>query len=296
MEELSGNLPVLSLMEKRNNVKADVITRVDNVTLRRNGKTILSNIDWNINNREHWVIFGQNGSGKTMLLKLLMGYEWPSEGTISVLGNQFGEIDLRELRKTIGFVSSALQQEMQQQISVFEVVLSGYFASIGLYEKPPVKVRKKAQELMKFLEINTLAKQLFPLLSYGEQKRVLIARSLMHDPQLLILDEPCSGLDIRSREHFLSFIERLGNKKTGPVSPGASRGGPTIIFVTHHIEEITPCFTHILCLKNGKVVQSGRKEDILTPKIIGKTLDMNIDIQKHDNRYTLSFPRRRVSN
>lgn len=251
------------------------VIRVENVSLFREKTSILQNIDWEVKKRQHWVLLGKNGSGKTMLLRTITGYQWPTTGKIFILGSQFGHVNIRELRKEIGWVSSDLQQQMQQQFSASEVVLSGYFASIGLYDKPTKTIEQKAERVMDFMECSHLAKRSFPLLSFGQQKRVLIARSLIHNPKLLILDEPCTGLDLESREHFLTFVEKIGRHKKGP----------TIIMVTHHIEEIVPSISHALCLKNGKVEAKGEKKKILTEEILQTLLDINLRVVKHGERF-----------
>lgn len=254
------------------------MVRLSSVSLTRDGKAILRDISWEIKQGEHWALIGANGSGKTKLLKIITGYEWPTSGVVEVLGKKFGEVDLRELRKEIGWVSSDLQQRLQQNFTAEEVVLSGYFASIGLYDKSPKLLRslkEKAKSLMNFMEIAHLADRMFPLLSFGEQKRVMIARALISDPKLLILDEPATGLDLKAREEFLPFIDQLGKKKDGP----------TIIMTTHHIEEIMPVISHVVALKKGKVVKQGRKEEILTEENINEIFNIKLSLHHQNGRF-----------
>lgn len=257
------------------------VLHLTSVSLIRDKKTILKDISWKISRGEHWALIGANGSGKTMLLKVITGYEWPTSGAVEVLGKRYGEVDLREMRKQIGWVSSDLQARMQQNSSAEEVVLSGYFASIGfddrLLQSPKLlkPLKGKAIELMEFMGVRQLTDQFFSLLSFGEQKRVLIARSLMHEPKLLILDEPCTGLDIKAREEFLPFIEQLGRKN----------GGPTIIMTTHHIEEIVPVFSHVIALKKGQVVVSGNKENVLREENIENIFDIQTNLIHRGERY-----------
>ncbi len=256
------------------------IINLQSITLVRNKTSILSDISWTIKSGEHWVLMGRNGSGKTMLLKIISGYLWPTSGTVEVLGKKFGEVDIRELRKHIGWVSSDLQFQLQQNITALEVVLSGYFATIGLYDKLPKLLRslkKRAGKLMELMGISHLSSHLFPTLSFGEQKRVLIARALMHQPQLLILDEPCTGLDIKAREEFLPFIEELGKKKNGP----------TMIMTTHHIEEIMPVFSHVLALKTGKIVKKGKKGEILKQDILKEIFGISLEVSLQKERYSI---------
>lgn len=250
------------------------IIRLENVRLVRSGRIILNDINWNVSYGEHWGIIGANGSGKTTLMKIITGYQWPTSGTVRVLGKKFGETNINELRKEIGWVSSDLHTRFLQNISVLDTVVSGYSASIGLYQKPTKEVIKKAKKLMKFTNIDSLENRLFPLLSYGQQKKALIARALMHDPKLLILDEPCTSLDLPAREQFLSFLEDLAKKKK-----------TTLCIVTHYIEEIIPSITDILFLKGGKVFNNGKKDDIMTSDIVSKTLGVSIDIECYKKRY-----------
>lgn len=236
-----------------------VVLELKNVSLIKKQKHILRNLNWQVIQNEHWVILGSNGSGKTMMLKMLAGYLFPSRGEIICLGEKFGATDINELRKMIGWVSFDLQNKMQDT-TAFEVVLSGFYASIGLYKKPGEEVLKKAQKLIKFIGCEKVKNNLFPTLSYGEQKKILIARSLIGKPKLLLLDEPCSGLDLKARKEFLFFIDRIAKKSNDPA----------IIFVTHHIEEIVPSITHILALKKGQIIAKGKKKDILKKNLTKK--------------------------
>lgn len=248
--------------------KLEAVLKLNKVSLIKDKHFILKDLNWEVKTGEHWVVLGANGSGKTMLLKMLSGYIWPSKGEIFVLGKKFGEVDLSELRQTIGWVSFDLQQKMLQKIKVIEVVISGYFASIGLYKKPSEEVLKRAEDLLKFVGLSKHKNSLFPTLSYGEQKKALIVRSLMSNPKLLLLDEPCSGLDLKAREEFLEFIEKLAKRKNGP----------TIIFVTHHLDEIIPSMSHVIALKKGQIVKMGKKKTVLTSRLIENVLGVKIKI------------------
>lgn len=260
------------------------IVTIENIQLRREGKIILRNVSWQINKGEHWAFIGKNGSGKTMTLKVITGYQWPTHGSVEVLGHRFGTYDLRELRKEIGWVSLDLQFQFQRAFPALDVVLSGYFASIGLFEKPPQAVINKALQLLRFLECPHIVDRPFHLLSYGEQKRIIIARGLITDPKLLILDEPCTGLDLVAREHFLETVQKLGQKKNGP----------TIIFVTHHIEEIMPFITHCHCIKDGLTFKQGRKETVLTSTLLSDALGMQLKVMKSHNRYWTQIATKKI--
>lgn len=256
--------------------KLETILKLNKIWLIRNKKNILKDFNWEVKKGEHWIVLGANGSGKTMLLKMLSGYIWPSKGEIFVLGKKFGEVDLSTLRQLIGLVNFDLQQSMQQEFEAFEVVISGYFASIGLYKKPPKEIVKRANSLIRFVGVERVKSNLFPTLSYGEQKRILIARSLISKPKLLLLDEPFSGLDLKAREKFLEFLKKLIQKKDGP----------TIILVTHHLEEIVPGVSHILALKNGEIKRIGKKEEVLKKGVVKDILGVNLDIIKKGERYS----------
>ncbi|WP_346217014.1 ABC transporter ATP-binding protein [Caldifermentibacillus hisashii] len=254
---------------------------LENISLKREGKTILKNVSWAVTRGEHWSILGLNGSGKTTLLKIINGYLWPTEGRVRVLDQTFGQTNIPELRKKIGWVSSSIQQRFRPSDSVLSIVLSGKFGSIGLYDTVQKSDIEKAHDLMKLLACETFMNQNYESLSQGEQQRVLIARALMASPELLILDEPCTALDIKAREQFLRFIEKIANEP----------GGPTLIYVTHHVEEILPVFTHTLLLRSGEVIASGQTDEILTETNLSTFFQQPVSIQIHDGRTWIALIR-----
>ncbi|MBS3111168.1 ABC transporter ATP-binding protein [Candidatus Woesearchaeota archaeon] len=218
---------------------------------------ILEGIDWTIRGGEHWALIGPNGSGKTTLLKILSGTEWPSSGKVKVLGKSFGKTDLRELRKHIGLVSSYLAEKVPEQDSVQDIIISGKHASFGNYEGITRADRAHALELLEFLGCAYLQDRAFAVLSQGERQKVLIARALMAKPALLILDEPCTGLDMKARENVLRSVSRICTEKKA-----------TVVYVTHHIEEIVGEITHVLMLREGRMFFRGKRRDALTTENI----------------------------
>lgn len=231
-----------------------MVLQLEDVSLKRDGKCILQNINWQVHPRENWVLLGLNGSGKTAILNLLNAFYFPTKGNVTVLGMEFGKTYLGEkLRKQIGFVSSSLQEKIHAGDNAFEVVLSGAFASIGLYEQPTNEMRDKAIGLLEELGCLKYANQNYETLSQGEKQRVLIARALMADPSLLILDEPTNGLDFIAREKLLDSIENIAKHPDSP----------TMIYVTHHVDEILPVFNKTLLLKAGQVFASGDTKKML---------------------------------
>src|SRR5579875_1222467 len=240
--------------------------------------TILERIDWRVEKGQNWVILGANGSGKTSLLRALTGYLPPTAGTISVLGETYGHSDWRELRKRVGIVSSAVHQMMSEGEPALNAVLSGRYAQIGLWGEITAAERREAARILRRVECEYLRDRLWLHLSQGERQRVLIGRALMARPRLLILDEPCAGLDPAAREHFLQFLERLAR----------GRGAPALVLVTHHTEEITPSFSHVLVLKNGRVAASGPKARMLNSRLLSDAFGVAVRIRRRGGRYFLS--------
>ena len=251
------------------------ILELTNVSLFRRDRVILKDLTWQVLSGEHWAVVGANGSGKTMMLKIATGYLWPSQGTVKVLGKRFGTIDLRELRTQIGWISAALRDLIPPQDSAFDVVLSGRFASLGLWNPVDNHDKTRALELLSLFNCEDVTTQSFGSLSQGEQQKILIARALLPTPRLLILDEPCSGLDLSAREQLLQTIHQVGTQSRGP----------TLIFVTHHIEEITPIFTHALIMQSGRILAQGVKEQVLTTPILSQAFGVPVNIIKTNGRY-----------
>ncbi|NIA03244.1 MAG: ATP-binding cassette domain-containing protein [Nitrospirae bacterium] len=254
---------------------AGSIISFDHVHFINNGKNVLKDITLQVAPDQHWAIIGPNGSGKTSLVSIMNGYHQPSKGKVEVLGHRFGYTDLRELRCHIGECSSEIRNMIHPGDSIIDIVLSGKFGSIGLYQRPGTEDMGRAHELMAFLGLSHLADQLFMTLSLGEQQKVLIARAMMPDPELLVLDEPCEGLDIKAREDLLDALQIMCS----------SPDGPTLIFVTHRIEEIIPAITHVAALNQGMVIAQGSKSNMLNNAVFSSVFDMKIEIQCNDGRY-----------
>jgi iron complex transport system ATP-binding protein len=252
-----------------------MVLHLENVSLKRDGAWILQNVSWHVEKGEHWALVGLNGSGKTSILNLLNAFYFPTSGKVTVLGKEFGKTYLGEkLRSLIGFVSSSLQEKFHRGDNAFEIVLSGAFASIGLYEKPTDEMRKKAIQLLEDFDCIQYANRSYDTLSQGEKQRVLIARALMADPSILILDEPTNGLDFIAREQFLEAIDHLSKRPDAPV----------MIYVTHHVEEILPSFNKTLLLKNGQVFASGLTSDMISSTSLSRLFDLRVGVHWKNGR------------
>jgi iron complex transport system ATP-binding protein len=230
------------------------VLEVTGLRVQRGRAAILRGVDWRVARGEHWVILGANGSGKTSLLKALTGYLSPTAGEIALLGQRYGESDWRQLRLKIGVVTSAFAASIPPSEPALDTVVSGKFAQLDLWHAALRADRIAAQKLLRSVGLARLATREWAYLSQGERQRVLIARALMARPRLLILDEPCAGLDPVAREKFLRFVETLARR----------RAAPSLVLVTHHVEEITPAFTHALLLRAGRVLAAGPRNQVLT--------------------------------
>lgn len=240
---------------------------------------ILTGVDWEVRKGEHWAVLGANGSGKTSLVSALAGYMTPTSGAMTVLGQTYGQTDWRNLREHIGLVSSSIQQKLEKGESALETVVSGRYAQINFWGKVTAEDRKAANKILRDVECEDLAEREWGVLSQGERQRILIGRALIGNPKLLILDEPCAGLDPAARESFLAFLKRLVRRE----------GSPSLVLVTHHVEEILPLFTHALVIKSGRVLASGPAAQVLNSSVLSRAFGVPIEVQKSDGRYRLAI-------
>lgn len=256
-------------------IRLEKVIDMHNVSWRRQGNEILHDINWEVKKQEHWTVLGLNGAGKTTLLNMVNGYIWPTTGEVSVLGNKFGQTDITKLRYSIGWVSSSLSERINSHHKTEELVVSGKFAAVGLTFADPTEADfARAREIMKQLNVEHTYGQPYAKCSHGEKQKILIARGLIANPKLLILDEPTSGLDFISREELLRAVEQLTVKQDAP----------TIIFVTHHIEEVLPVFSHTLLLKDGTVFAKGERENVLTSENMSKLYGRKIQVDWRKDR------------
>ncbi|MGI8604185.1 MAG: ABC transporter ATP-binding protein [Verrucomicrobiales bacterium] len=254
---------------------------VRNLTVHREDGPILRDVTWKVRAGEPWAMLGANGSGKTSLLCVLAGYMPPTSGEIAVLGRTYGASDWRELRREIGLVTSNLQQRIEGPETALETVASGRYAMLNFWGRLTRRDRKDAAKWLERVGCGALASRQWAVLSQGERQRILIARALMARPRLLILDEPCAGLDPVARARFLLFLGKLGRSPNCPV----------LVLVTHHIEEIIPLISHVLLLRNGAVLAQGRKAACLTTPLLSATFGARLVVDKRRGVYAA-----RVSN
>lgn len=246
--------------------------------IRRGDVTILSDLNWRVAQGQHWALIGPNGCGKTSLLSTLSGLLQASSGSMRVLGKKYGEYDWRRMRQRIGIVSSALRQLIVDDEIALETVASGKRAMLDFrIEEMTKEEGQKARSILSLLDAGHLTNRTWRVLSQGERQRVLIGRALMADPALLILDEPCAGMDPVNRERFLERVEHIAQ---GP-------NAPSIILVTHHIEEIIPSITHVLALTKGRAIAKGLKSEILTGDTLSQAFGAPIEVEHAGGRYTL---------
>jgi iron complex transport system ATP-binding protein len=238
---------------------------------------ILESIDWTVERGQHWAILGANGSGKTSLLSTLTGYMPLTAGEISVLGETYGRTDWRELRKRVGLVSSAIHQLIEGHQTPLDTIIGGRHAVIGMWGQIQPSERSQAEKILRQIEAEAIRMRPWRVLSQGERQRILIGRALMAKPELLILDEPCAGLDPVAREHFLQFLERLAQ----------SRHAPTLVLVTHHVEEIIQAFSHVLLLRKGEVLAAGPKSKVLTSAKLSHAFNAHVRVRRLQGRYSI---------
>ncbi|MEK4978015.1 ABC transporter ATP-binding protein [Bacillus sp. FSL K6-6540] len=240
---------------------------LQHLSLIRRNRHILNDVSIEMKPGENWVILGRNGSGKTTLLEMMTGYMFPSSGRVEVLGHVYGQCDVREVRKSIGYISQSLLEKLTLSDPVWEVVATGAYAFLRFYQDIPEEARSLAYSLLNEMDFGRLAELPLGTLSQGERKKVMLARSLMSNPKILIMDEPCAGLDLYEREKMLHEIDRLRQRNI------------TVVYVTHHVEEIVPLFTHVALIKDGRLTAAGRKDEVLNHELIKQTYDIDAQLE-----------------
>ena len=246
------------------------------VSVVRGGTRILDSVDWSVDDDQRWVILGPNGAGKTTLLQLAAALVHPSSGTVEVLEEPLGGTDLFELRPRIGFASTAMARKVPANEKVLDVVMTAAYSVTGRWiEEYEEMDERRAQRVLSEWKLDHLADRKFGTLSDGEQKRVQIARAVMTDPEMLLLDEPAASLDLGARESLLQLLSGYAREANAPA----------IIMVTHHVEEIPRGFTHVLLLGGGSIVASGPIASTLTSETLSRAFDLPIELTETDGRY-----------
>lgn len=254
---------------------AAVLELVD-VTVRRGDSVLLDRVSWTVEEDERWVVLGPNGAGKTTLLQIASAQLFPTQGTVDVLEERLGSVDVFELRPRIGLTSAALAERIPRHETVHDVVVSAAYGVLGRWREVYDELdHDRASSLLRELGAKHLAPRTFGTLSEGERKRVQIARALMSDPELLLLDEPAAGLDLGGREDLVSTLSMLAYDPDSPAT----------VLVSHHVEEIPPGFTHALLLRKGSVVAAGLLDQTLTEQNLSSTFGMPLTVVHSEGRW-----------
>jgi iron complex transport system ATP-binding protein len=255
---------------------SDEVLKLRGVSVRRETSLLLRNVDWTAHEDERWIVIGPNGAGKTTLLQVAATTLYPTEGTVDVLGERLGDVDVFELRPRIGLTSASLAERVPSGEKVIDLVLTASYAILGRwkeeYESSDVT---RAVELLDALGCAHLIRRRFSTLSEGERKRVQIARAMMPDPEMLLLDEPAAGLDLGGREDLLRRLSTLANNPNAPM----------MVLVTHHVEEVPDGFTHAMLLRRGAVLTAGPIEEAFTAKNLSRCFGVPLEIERHENRW-----------
>src|ERR1700712_5198596 len=235
------------------------VLQLKGVSIVRDGNTILDDVTWTVDGTERWVILGPNGAGKTTLLQIAAALIHPSKGKATLLDQTLGRVDIFDLRPRIGFVSSAMSRRIPGDETVLNVVMTAAYSVTGRWNEEYEDIDlARANRVLREWKLESFAERRFGALSDGEQKRVLIARAVMTDPEMLLLDEPAVSLDLGSREELLHLLGEFAK----------SKGSPAMVMVTHHVEEIPQGFTHALLLRKGKIVAAGKLDDVVTAELL----------------------------
>jgi iron complex transport system ATP-binding protein len=250
------------------------VLELSDLTVTRGGNNILDGVTWSVQSAERWVVLGPNGAGKTTLLQIASAGIHPSSGTAVILGEKLGKVDVFELRPRVGFASTALGRRIPAQEAVLDVVMTAAYSVTGRWNEQYDDIdQRRAHRVLQEWKLDHLEGRLFGTLSDGEQKRVQIARAVMTDPELLLLDEPAASLDLGSREELLQLLGAYA----------ASTDSPAMVMVTHHVEEIPPGFTHALLLADGKVTASGPIAEIITGERLSEVFGLELVVSTSEN-------------
>jgi len=250
---------------------------LDAVTVVRDGARLIDDVTWSVQEGERWVVLGPNGAGKTTLMQVAGARMHPTSGTATVLGEVLGKVDVFELRPRIGLSSAAFAESLPAGERVADVVLTAAYAVAGRWREQYDDLdERRSADLLKAFGVAHLADRTFGTLSEGERKRVQLARSLMTDPEIVLLDEPAAGLDLGGRETLVQDLSELASDRRSPV----------LILVTHHVEEIPPGFTHALLMRGGHVVSAGPLENVMTDELLSETFEVPLSVRRNGNRWT----------
>ncbi|WP_020573770.1 ABC transporter ATP-binding protein [Actinopolymorpha alba] len=253
------------------------VLELTDVTITRNGTKLLDRVTWSVDPSDRWVVLGPNGAGKTTLLQIASARMHPTSGTATLLGETLGSVDVFELRPRIGLTSAAVADRIPRHERVHDVVVSASYAVLGRWrERYDDLDHDRARLLLAWLGVGEYADRTFGTLSEGERKRVQIARALMADPELLLLDEPAAGLDLAGRESLVRTLHQIAADPTAPATA----------LVTHHVEEIPPSFTHVILLRAGAIVSAGPINDVLSSAALSETFGMSLKLVRSGTRYT----------
>ncbi|HEX9530404.1 MAG TPA: ATP-binding cassette domain-containing protein [Acidimicrobiales bacterium] len=251
--------------------------RLTDVVLRLGAADVLLDVNWTVGPGERWVVLGPNGSGKTSLLRLAAGYLHPTEGTVEILGATLGRVDVRRLRTRIGVTSAAMTKLLRPSITALDVVMTGKEAALeAWWHEWSDADRERARGLLAGAGFGYAAGRKWDALSEGERQQVQLARTLMADPELLLLDEPNAGLDLGGRERLVRHLGALA----------ADAASPPIVLVTHHVEEIPRAFTHALLLRSGRVLAAGDVDHVLTDAALSEAFELKLRVQRQDGRFS----------
>ena len=256
---------------------AAVVVRLDDVSVRRGDSALLRDVSWTVRADERWVVLGANGAGKTTLLQVASGIVRPDQGHVHLLGESVDEADLDDLLPRVGFASAALADRLPADERVLDVVLTASYATLRRGAERYDRVdEERARTLLAQVGCRALVERRFATLSEGERKRVQLARALMTDPELLMLDEPAAGLDLGGREALLRTLSRLADDDQAPA----------IVLVSHHVEEVPAGFTHVLMLRDGEIVSAGPIPEVMRSANLSVCFGLPLRIYRHGSRYT----------